>query len=114
MNREQLLAARPKLVKSFDISGIGSVNLRVLTGREALALDVQLRKDRDTAEGLASIVAVQLAAFICDEAGAPILSLEDAAQLIDQWSAGQVRSVISHGAKLNALGEASVEEAGGN
>jgi hypothetical protein len=115
VNREQLLAARPRLVQSVEITGVGQVNLRILTGREALDLEVGLRKaDRDSAEGVASLVAAQIAAFVSDESGKPILSVDDAATLVRQLSAGQVRQIVAEGAKLNALGAASVEEAGGN
>lgn len=114
MNREELLAAKPPRVKSLDVAGIGSISLRVLSGREALELEVQLRGERDTPEKLAQLVAVQLAAFICDEEGKTILSQADAAQLVDQWSAGQVQQVIRAGARMNALGDEAVGAAGGN
>jgi hypothetical protein len=114
MNREELLAFKPKRVKSVDIPGIGAVCLRVLTAREALALEVGLRQDRSTPEGMEGMVAVQLAAFICDESGVPLLSLDDAKQLVGQWSANQIRVCIQHGADLNGLGETAVEEAGKN
>lgn len=70
--------------------------------------------DRTSGEGLASMVAAQLAAFICDEGGKPLLSQDEAAQLVDRWAAHQVQAVIRAGVKLNALGESSVEDAGGN
>lgn len=114
MDRAQLLAVKPDRVKRVEIPGIGEICIRVLSGREALSLEVAMRKDRETADGLADLVAAQLAAFICDESGASILSTEDAAQLVGQWSANQVRAVIREGTKLNALGAHSVEEAGGN
>lgn len=114
MNRDELLAAKPNRVKSVEVDGIGSISLRVLSGREALDLEVLLRGERDTAEQIARLVAVQLAAFICDETGKTILSQEDAAQLVDQWSANQVRQVIRAGSQMNALGAESVEAAGGN
>lgn len=115
MNREQLLAAKPRLVKAIEISGVGKVNLRILTGRAALDLETRLRKaDRESAEGVAAMVAIQIAAFVCDKSGKPILSEEDAAQLVGQYSASQVRQIVAEGAKLNALGAQSVEEAGGN
>lgn len=114
MNREQLLAAKPKLVSKVQIEGIGTIYLRILTGREALDLEMALRQPRDSAEGIAALVAAQVAAFVCDKNGKSILSQEDASQLVSQWSASQVRQIVSEGAKLNALGAQSVEEAGGN
>ena len=115
MNRAELLAAKPHLVKAVDISGVGKVNLRILTGRAALDLENRLRKsDSQTAEGVAAMVAIQIAAFVCDDNGKAILSEEDAAVLVGQYAASQVRQIVAEGARLNALGDKSVEEAGGN
>ncbi len=114
LTRDLLLAAKPRKVETVDVEGIGHVCIRSLSARDALALEVQMRGDRDSAEGLASIVGAQLASFICDAEGNQILSIEDAAQLVVHWSANQVRAVIREGVRLNALGSDSVEEAGGN
>lgn len=115
MSRERLLAAPARRVESIEVEGIGMVHLRVLTGRESLALLVALREpERGTAEGLAALCAAQLAAFVSDEAGAPVLSFDDAQRLLDAWRAVDVRRVIAKGKELNALDDDAVERAGKN
>lgn len=110
MKREQLLAIKSAKVEKVKVSGIGDLHVRVLSARAALELDGKLKQ----ADGTVSMVAFQLSSFLCDESGSALLSEEDAAQLLDKLSAKQVREIIQHGVRLNALGEESVEAAGGN
>lgn len=114
MNREGLLAVKSRRVETVEVEGIGTVHVRVLNAKDALALEALLIGGLADAGKLQALVIEQIRAFICDESGVPLLSREDAAQLIEQWSANQVRAIIKAGVRLNALGDASVEEAGGN
>jgi hypothetical protein len=116
MNRDQLLAARTRRVEAVEVEGIGKVYIRAISARDALALESDIGKIDKNGEagGLPPLVALQLASFISDVAGNAILNRDDAAALLDIWSANQVREVIRAGVKLNALGDESVEAAGGN
>lgn len=110
MNREQLLALKSGRIEKVKIDGLGEVRIRVLSAREALELFERFKKDNDAV----SLAQAQLAYFLGDDSGGRMLSDEDAVAVLNNLSARQVREVIKHGTRLNALDEESVEAAGGN
>lgn len=115
MNRAELLALSAPCVKKINVPGVGKINIRLLNGRTGLDLEVAMRGvELNTADGMASLVAKQLAAFIGDEGGKPILSEEDAVELMQKLTAEQTRLIIRAGVRANALGGDQVEAAGGN
>lgn len=115
MNREQLLALTAPSVKQVKIPGVGKINIRLLNGRTGLDLELAMRGvDLKTADGMANLVARQLAAFIGDEEGKPILSEEDGAALMEKLTQEQLRLIIRSGVRANGLGDDQVEVAGGN
>ncbi len=114
MNREQFLAARGRRVEKVKVAGLGDVLIAVMNARAALKLEgdmVAVGKDN-----LPDLVAVQVAAFVVDEKGNPILSVDDAKKAIDNLSAAQVKAIVKAGVRLNGLGgsEEDLKAVGGN
>lgn len=110
LTREQLLAARPRKVRAVDIDG-GAVCVRMLYASEAIDLQQQMASlEADVSE----LLAVQVSAFLCDDAGVPLLSVEDARALVRSRSPAEMRRIVEAGIELNGLGQESVEAAGGN
>lgn len=110
MNRDALLALHCGRVEKVEIPGIGQMGIRVLNAREALELYEQFQRDKSSV----ALAAAQLSAFIADDAGGRLLSEEDALKVLDGLSATQVREIIGHGTRMNALDDEAVEKAGGN
>ena len=109
LTREQLMKPRraTREVKLAD----GSVLVRGLSARDALALEKAIG---DAKGNLEKLLAVQLVAFVSDKDGNPLLSDEDAMTLLAARGPGEVRAICEAGMALNAFGADGVEAAGGN
>lgn len=110
MNRDALLAIKHGRVEQVEIAGLGKIGIRVINAREALELYERFQRDKSPV----ALSIAQLSAFIADSSGGRMLSEDDAAKLLDGLSAVQLREIVRHGTKLNALDEEAVETAGGN
>lgn len=91
----------------------GSVWVRELLGYEALRLRDSIVAVTDTAsvDGQARVLAVQLAAFLCDESGATLCDVDQALTVVAAWYPPDILAVIKAGLDLNRTDEAGVEAA---
>jgi hypothetical protein len=78
----------------------GTVHVRSLSTTEALSLEQTMRPIEDRGE----LMACQLAAFLCDEAGTPLFSTYQEAQPMLGKSPAVLRRVINAGMAANGMG----------
>ena len=88
----------------------GTVNVRVLSAAEAM--DVE--KEVSGADDIKRSTAVQIAAFLCDSKGDPLITVEDALQLITRRSPGDVQAILKAGWDKNQISGEALEDASGN
>ncbi len=74
---------------------------------------VKLADDLRAASGL-DLIAIQLAAYLCDEAGNSILSIAQAKAAVNNIEAQDARAILEAGVKLNSVDDTGVEEAAKN
>ena len=89
------------------------VHVRELLGIEALQLRERISAIANIteAEGQAASMAVQIAAFLCDENGASVCNVEQARQLVEVWYPPDLVEVIKAGNTINGADDQAVEDA---
>lgn len=95
LTREALLAREDRPITRVKV-GTDEVCVRAMSAREEIALAAEREKYKGDQ---ISLVALGLAAMICDEAGNRILSFEDAEKLLDKKS-DLMHAVVSAGHDL--------------
>lgn len=115
LTKEQILAQRPRAVEAVDVpEWNGTVHVRKLTIAEQIAMEAEFEPlDENDITGL---TAVRLAFYLCEETGAPLLTIaESLAAVRGHMEAPAVDRILKAGAILNrGLSVESVEKLKGN
>jgi len=108
LTADELLAVPPRRVVAvvLPIRG-GEVGVRALTAGEAIAASEALKARADDAAGLA----IQLAWYLSDAAGAQLLTVEGARAFIQASDQQDVRALLEAGLKLNRADDEGLEDA---
>jgi hypothetical protein len=109
---EQILAAKDCPTEKVSVPEWGGdVYVRRLSANDAIDHVVGLRAitGGTDAEVAKARLAASLAAFLCDESGKPLCTLEQARALADK-SAQPVNRVVTAGHRLNATDDAEVQQ----
>lgn len=103
-----LLAPRARRVVSvtLPIRG-GEVGVRALTAAEVLDISEKLA----AADNLKRKLAIQLAAYLSDEAGNSLLTVEGAETFIECSEQADVRAIVGAGVSLNRIDDDAIEAA---
>lgn len=86
----------------------GQAHVRALYAGEAVALSKALQTLADAPE---ETIAVQLAAFVCDERGEALFTLEQARAAVAKIYPDDVRALMSAGTEVNSVSDAATESA---
>lgn len=89
----------------------GQAAVRGLFAMEAVRLSDALREAAGEPQKL---MAIQIAAFLCDAEGHALLSLDQAMNAVGNMEPADLRAVIEAGTKLNRLTDDTVEDAAKN
>ena len=113
---EQLMEILPPLVKTVDLPKRGgSVTVRALSGADALKVSEQISTaTKELPEGVVRatfIIAAQLAAYLSDDNGAPICTLDQGHILVSTWYQSDILAVVTAGNRLNLSSDEGIEEA---
>lgn len=111
LSKESLLAGCPREFEEVEISG-GSVRIRTLSAGEQLALEQAVRKLNE-ANDLRGIMVQQLAAYVANDDGSAMLSVDEADQMM-QLKPQDITKVVSAAQTLNRWTDAEREEVRGN
>lgn len=84
----------------------GDVYVRSLSLAEALKLELEIRPLQDVPQ----IIMAQLAAFACDEAGAPLFESTEAAMPAMNRQPRVLRRIVDRGLALNRMGKTEDEK----
>jgi hypothetical protein len=96
-----ILGAKDRKIVAVDVPEWGgTVHVRSLSTAEAFALEQIMRPFEDRSD----IMACQLAAFMCDEAGAPLFSSYQEALPVLARTPATLRRVINAGMTVNGMG----------
>ena len=88
-----------------DVAEIAGVRVRSLTAGEQIDLEAAMKvADKD----IRKLIAVQLQAYVCDEAGNPVLSAEQAAQMVETRKSATVRVILEKAGDLNQFDPESI------
>ncbi|HEY3679036.1 MAG TPA: hypothetical protein VGL45_09970 [Bradyrhizobium sp.] len=101
-----ILGAKDRKIVAVDVPEWGgTVHVRSLSTAEAFALEQVMRPFEERSD----IMACQLAAFVCDESGAPLFATYKDALPILARSPATLRRVVTAGMTVNGMG--SLEDA---
>lgn len=84
-----------------DTVEVSGVRVRSLTAGEQIDLDMAMKSAGDDVRKL---LVVQLAAYVCDEAGNAALTAEEAGRVIDLRKPSTVKAILEAAGKLNGWG----------
>jgi hypothetical protein len=103
----QILALTDRAVESVDCPEWGgAVYVRSLSTAEAFTLELGIRGIED----VPTIMAAQLAAFLCDEAGVALFQSVEEAKAVLGRKTVVVRRLIAAGMALNTMGSVETEK----
>lgn len=107
MRTEDFLRPVVREVRAVALPRRGSIaHVRALLASEAMALSDAI----GAAETSEDTIAVQLAAFACDEAGNAVLTAEQARESISRLYLEDVRAIVTAGQTLNLPSDQAVED----
>lgn len=95
----------PRRVQSVVVSDI-TYYVRALYVPEVFTLEASMEK-AEPVEGLA----IQLSGYLCDSAGADLLNVEEAKEVVAALEPRDLKALIKAGQTLNSFSEEAVEEA---
>jgi len=96
-----ILGAKDRKIVPVDVPEWGgTVHVRSLSTEEAFALEKVMRPFEERTD----IMACQLAAFMCDEAGAPLFGSYQEALPVLARSPATLKRVVSAGMMVNGMG----------
>lgn len=107
---EQILAAQDSNVEPVKVPEWGgTVYVRRMSAATSIDHVVAVRAiEGGDAEKARARLAANLAAFLCDENGKSLATIEQARQLVDK-SAAAVMRIVEAGSRLNATDDSTVE-----
>lgn len=111
LSKEALLGACDREFEEVDI-GVGTVRVRTLSAGEQLDLEQAIRKDRES-DDLRPIIVRQLAAYVSDDEGGALLSIEEAERML-ALKPKAITKVIDAAQRLNKWTDSEREEVRGN
>lgn len=100
---------KPRKVVPVDLDD-GRVYVRAVTAAEAMDLEVAMTDVKD----LKQSTAIQLAAFLSDQDGGALLTVDEALEAIGTRSPADVQAILKQGYSLNSLDAKALEETSGN
>jgi hypothetical protein len=107
---ETLLGIEDREIRSVDIKN-GTAYVRSLSVGEHYAMEAANK----TADGdVTKLTANQIAAYVCNESGAPVFNAEQAREFVDKRHPESIRKIIEAAMALNGYGKDSREEMKGN
>jgi hypothetical protein len=102
----EILGAKDRKIVAVEVPEWGgTVHVRSLSAAEALSLEQIMRPIEDRGE----LMACQLAAFLCDEAGTPLFASHQEALPMLERLPRVIRRVVDAGMLINGMG--SLEDA---
>jgi hypothetical protein len=88
-----------------DVAEVSGVRVRSLTAGEQIDLEAASK----AADGdIRKLIAVQLHAYVCDEAGNAVLSAEQAAQMVETRKSSTVRAILEKAGTLNQFDQEAI------
>jgi len=111
LSKEALLAGCPREFAEVDI-GVGTVRVRTLSAGEQLALEQALRKLHESND-LQAVMVQQLAAYVADDDGGPLLTVEEAVRMM-ALSPQAITKIVSAAQDLNRWTGSEREAVRGN
>lgn len=111
LSKEALLAGCDRQFKEVEISG-GTVLVRSLSAGEQLALEQAVRTGHEAGD-LRGVMVAQLSAYVSDDAGVQLFSLDEADRLMSR-KPQDVTAIVSAGQELNRWTAAEKEAVRGN
>lgn len=107
MSKDLLLAQRPRRLEAVDLGPRGVHYVRSLYVPDAMAHYKAMEGIEDKQE----LAALQLAAFVCDAAGVPELTLEEARELVPRLEWQELNAILKTISGMNSLGNDALEDA---